>query len=92
MPEISNYMESCVLDKIDDLIMKTNCCSCDLCRYDVLAIALNNLPPKYVVTNMGHLYTKLNMLQRQFDVDIIAAITRAIEIVTESPRHNEAER
>jgi len=56
---------------------------------DIRAIALNSLPPKYVVTRKGELYTKLSSLQQQFDVDIISAITKAAVIVGRNPRHGE---
>ena len=58
-----------------------------LFRSDIKAIALNALPQKYVVTRKGELYAKVNTLQNQFEVDIIAAITRASVIVGRNPRH-----
>ncbi len=91
MPEIMNYMEICVSDMIMSILKEIHCCTCEKCVYDIKAITLNSLPPKYVVTKKGHLYTKLSALQQQFDVDIIAAITKAAVIVSRSPRHEERE-
>jgi competence protein ComFB len=54
-----------------------------------MAIALNTLPPKYVVTPKGHLYSKIETLQRQNDVDLIAAITKGAMIVSRMPRHDD---
>ena len=84
---IKNYMEDCVEDMLDMTLHDLNCCNCEKCRYDITAIALNSLPPKYVVTQKGQLYAKLTALQHQFDVDIIAAITKAAVIVNRNPRH-----
>ena len=88
MPEMKNYMEVCVDDMLMPVLKGINSCTCETCRFDIRAIALNSLPPKYVVTRKGHLYTKVYALQQQFDVDIIAAITKAAVIVGRSPRHN----
>ena len=85
---IKNYMEDCVNDMLDSVLKEIHSCDCEKCKYDITAIALNSLPTKYVVTRRGTLYTKLEGLQQQFDVDIIAAITKAAVIVNRNPRHN----
>ena len=87
MPVMKNYMETCVQDSLKPVLESINACTCDICKYDITAIALNTLPPKYVVTRKGQIYTKLTVLHNQFDVDIITAITRAAGIVAASPRH-----
>lgn len=87
MVQIKNYMEDCVYEQLDKVIKTTGGCNCDMCRNDVAAIALNMLPPKYIVTEMGQLYSKLSILQQQFDIDVIAAITRACEVVKKKPHH-----
>ena len=87
--KMRNYMEDCVLDMLDPVLERMKVCRCEACRYDIAAIALNSLPPKYVVTKMGQLYAKMITLQQQFDVDIIAALTKASVIVSRSPRHEE---
>ncbi len=88
---LKNYMEECVTDMIDSILKDIKCCTCDKCKLDITAIALNALPPKYVVTRKGQIYTKLLAVQRQFEVDIIASITKAAVIVGRNPRHSENE-
>ncbi|MDR3238997.1 MAG: late competence development ComFB family protein [Clostridiales bacterium] len=88
---IKNYMEDVVADMLDSVLKSIHACTCEKCQYDITAIALNSLPPKYVVTRRGQLYTKLAVLQQQFDVDIIAAITKAAVIVGRNPRHHAEE-
>lgn len=85
--EVTNHMEICVDSVLSGLLKKTNACSCQKCANDVKAFALNNLPPKYIVTSKGLLYTKLSELQQQFEVDIMTAITKGVEIVSKNPRH-----
>ena len=87
--KMKNYMEDCVTDMMQGVLSDLIDCHCERCRMDILAHVLNKLPPKYVVTRKGHLYTKLSALQTQFDVDIIAAITQAAAIVAKRPRHEE---
>ena len=85
---LKNYMEDCVIDLVDGIMKGMDVCTCEKCKMDVAAIALNALPAKYVVTRKGQLYTKLFVLQQQFNVDIISAITKATVIVSERPRHD----
>ena len=89
--DIKNYMEDCVDDMLEYMLKNvayaTKICTCEQCKLDIKAIALNSLPQKYVVTRKGELYAKMSSLQNQFEVDIIAAVTKASEIVGRNPRH-----
>lgn len=84
---LKNYMEEVVEETLSDVIDDLGICTCKQCRLDVMALALNNLPPKYVVTEKGEIYSKLNMLQQQFEVDAIAAIATAADTIKKNPRH-----
>lgn len=70
-----------VLKDIDDI------CKCDQCKLDIAAIALNNLKPKYVVTEKSYVFSKTDSLKPQFNTDIVTEITKAIEKVKKNPRH-----
>lgn len=87
MIQIRNYIEDVVFDALDTIIKDLDVCQCESCKHDIAAITLNSLPPKYVVTRKGELYTKINTLHQQFDVDTISAITKASTIVKKYPRH-----
>jgi len=84
---IKNYMEEVIYGSMDDILKDLNVCTCEKCKMDIAAIALNQLPAKYIVTEKGELYSKINTLRQQFEVDIISAITRAVVLVKRSPRH-----
>jgi len=84
---IKNYMEEVVYELFDDILKDLNICTCDKCKMDIVAIALNQLPAKYIVTEKGELYSRINTLRQQFEVDVISAITRAAVLVKRSPRH-----
>ncbi len=87
MPVLHNLMESTVKELINDLMAKENMCTCEQCRLDVAALALNNLPPRYVVSPKGASYARADLLELQKYVDVIGAITKAIRLVKEHPRH-----
>ncbi len=57
------------------------------CRLDVIAIALNDVRPKYVVTTKGYAYARMGELQAQFKADTIVAVTKALKIVEAHPLH-----
>jgi len=80
-------MEEAVQDMILDVLEGLDCCKCEKCILDIKAIALNNLPPKYVVTEKGLIFKKVDALIQQFEVDIISAIAKATVIVRKYPRH-----
>ncbi len=88
MPQIKNYMEEIVFNQMKEILSDINVCTCDKCLLDIAAIALNDLPPKYIVTEKGELYSKIDTLRQQFEVDVIAAITKAAVLVKRNPRHN----
>lgn len=88
MPQIKNYMEEIVYNLMKEVLSDIKVCACEKCLMDIAAIALNDLPPKYIVTERGELYSKINALRQQFEVDVISAITKAAVIVKRNPRHD----
>lgn len=87
MYRLKNYMEDVVAHKTDEIMKLMNTCKCEKCRLDVIAISLNNLPSKYVVSDKGELYSKVNELQQQFEIDIETQIIKAVILVNKSPKH-----
>ncbi|HEX2926380.1 MAG TPA: late competence development ComFB family protein [Ruminiclostridium sp.] len=87
MVTLKNYMEEVVFNLIDSVINDIDMCKCDLCVKDIAALALNSLPPRYIASEKGELYSKINSLRNQFEVDVISAITKAAVLVKDSPRH-----
>jgi competence protein ComFB len=86
--ELKNYMEILMWYKIDELIEDTpEVCHCEKCRFDIAALAMNFLPPRYIVTDKGRIFTNVKTLEQQFTIDIITALTHAITIVKSHPQH-----
>ncbi len=82
-----NVMEQIVDEKLSQMLEGETCCKCARCLEDMKALALNRLPAKYVSTNSGELFTKLNATVRQSSVDINVAVTEAIDLVAKHPSH-----
>ena len=78
-----NVAELAVKERIEKAMDKFKCCQCDHCVKDVLALAVNNLPPKYIVRN--ELDQALEI--RRYDADVISALVNAVIKVKQNPRH-----
>ena len=89
---LKNYMEELELTYMEEILNDIDMCKCDICKLDIAAKALNDLPPLYFVSNKGEVYSKIKKLKVQFEVDVITAITRAAELVNKNPRHEIRER
>lgn len=89
MYSLKNCMEEFVSKKTDEVLNIMKICKCEKCRLDIIALALNDLPSKYVVTEIGGLYAKSRELELQFDVDVETAIVKAAMIVNKNPRHDD---
>jgi len=83
-----NYMEEAVVEELASLLesLKDNC-KCERCRQDMVAYALNKLPPKYVTTHLGIVYTQLNQMKAQARTDIEVELLAAAKVVKAHPRH-----
>lgn len=87
--QVKNYMEDLVFQSLTEVLdSHRNICTCEKCRYDIAALALNFLPPRYVVTAQGETFTRIKSLEQQFNIDIVTAISHAVLIVASKPHHD----
>lgn len=84
-----NVMEDLVEEVYAECAPTAHCCMCERCHSDVVAYALNQLPPQYAVTDAGKTLTKANNLRLQHMADIQAALARGFLVISKSPRHDE---
>ena len=89
MKFLRNYTEEAVKRYLDKWYKDADVCQCEGCRLDVMAIMMNNLKPKYVVTDTGELYAQLDDFDLQNRVDFMSELTSAVKIVNSRPRHYE---
>jgi len=89
MMEVTNFMERLVDRELKQLLAEfPELCSCDECLADIKALALNHLEPHYVATEKGELFTKLDSIKVQSEVDVMKALVDAIDIVKQKPHHH----
>lgn len=89
---IHNYTEEAVNRMLPGILKEylkshSNICTCDLCIENITAFSLNQLPPHYVSSNEGAIFTEVGFDQIGGKAQVIAVITRAIKLITEKPRH-----
>lgn len=80
-----NVTEKLVLDKLDITLKKMNCCRCDRCKEDIVALALNNLKPMYIVASKDEINNKINELDK--GLEVTTAVLKAVLAVRKTPRH-----
>lgn len=84
---VINVVEIIAKENVADLMDRMEMCTCSKCICDVLAIALNSLPTKYVTSDAGKQYIQLETYKKQFETDVEIALMRACLTVKESPNH-----
>ena len=87
MKQLRNYTEEAVRLYVERWFKEADCCQCDDCRLDVMAIMLNQLPPKYVVTDKGALFAQMDDFEPQNRIDLITLMTKAADQVRNRPQH-----
>ena len=87
MKILRNFTEESVKVYLDRWLPESDVCQCDDCRLDVMAIMLNTLPPKYVVTDTGALYAQLVDFNPQNRIDYMTVMSQAVKTVNNGPRH-----
>ncbi len=82
-----NVTEQIVEKRMQEILPTIDCCKCEKCCLDMMAIALNYLKPQYVNTEKGQLIKLAENTSIQKTVDIDIACVKAIDIVSRSPQH-----
>ena len=83
----ANIMEILVERKAETYMELFGLCCCDRCKMDVQALALTELPAKYVVMEKNELPLRLSLYEGRMNTAITAQILRACKVVLAEPRH-----
>ncbi|MHB8916439.1 MAG: late competence development ComFB family protein [Desulfocucumaceae bacterium] len=79
-----NVTETTLFEQLKKIIDKRDICKCERCRLDIAAIALNKLPPNYVVTTEGEV---VRAISPQLKIDVQRELENAISLVAKRPHH-----
>lgn len=82
-----NVMQVLVEEKAPKYVRMFGLCDCKRCLEDVKALALNHLPPKYVVMAENEMIPKLTFYEGKYNSDITAQLLKACSKVAERPHH-----
>lgn len=85
--KLINIMEDKVLSTTAKAAPELKCCTCPKCRLDIAAYVLNRIPPKYVDTEKGALFTRANHMSSEFDMKILLEVTSAAASIGIIPKH-----
>lgn len=86
--KLRNLMEDQVETALTELIVRSpDVCACDRCRVDMMAFALNNLPPRYVVDESGTMGGYLEATAASLRADVEYCVSWAIQMISARPRH-----
>lgn len=82
-----NVNEELVRVRLPELLEEYDCCKCEKCVDDMLAIVLNNLKPQYVNSEKGMLIRRISSTLPQTTADMDIEIIKSIEKVSSHPMH-----
>lgn len=89
MDGLKNMMEEAVEYQLNKILpTMPTVCSCDKCRLDMAAFALNRLSPQYVRTDTGALFQKLNNSSQQAEIEVLTTVMSAVNIISQHPKHD----
>ncbi|WP_336822019.1 late competence development ComFB family protein [Sporosarcina sp. USHLN248] len=85
---VHNVMEDVVREALNQNRASLHLtCDCHRCIDDIMAIALNQLPPQYIANEMHSPYVRAShQADRQGATNILSTVAKAAHIVSESPR------
>lgn len=86
-----NVTQALVEDKADKYIKMFGLCGCNRCRIDVIALALSNLPAKYVVARPHELIPRLSMYEQKYNAAVVTQVMSACRKVLDRPHHERSQ-
>ena len=85
--EIVNVMQILVSENVDRYVDMFQVCRCSRCMADVQALALTNLPAKYVVMDRGKFSSMLGFYRHSYSSAVMIELTKACNVVKQNPHH-----
>ena len=83
----TNIFETIVKECVLEYMQRFEVCTCERCIADVTALALTNLPSKYIVTDYENVAALIHFLEHKHEVLLMTALTKACLTVHTEPRH-----
>lgn len=84
---VRNFMEDIVSERLVRTIEMLHACDCERCQKDMMALALNDLQPLYMVVEPEAVRETLQAVRADHEVKVTAALIKAIQAIKGSPNH-----
>ncbi|MDA8443397.1 MAG: late competence development ComFB family protein [Peptococcaceae bacterium] len=86
---IINYTEKEVREAFQRYVKEhgPQCCDCLQCEEDILALTLNQLPPRYVTSHKGEVITDFQFSEPPDNTKVLTALVKSIDVVCRTPSH-----
>ncbi len=85
--EFLSVMEYIIEQEIHEYMINFSVCGCSRCTADVMALALTNLPAKFVVAGKDSVSPILNFYSKKYATEVTVALTNACVQVADHPHH-----
>ncbi|MFV0313636.1 MAG: late competence development ComFB family protein, partial [Anaerotignum sp.] len=82
-----NVYEFLVRERLEEFQTMFDVCTCPRCCADVTAVALTNLPAKYIVTEDNKSLPLLSFYRAKFSTAVTAQLSNACIVVKDKPFH-----
>ena len=83
-----NLVKEIAIDLLPSVLAKLDIEDTEENQEDILALALNKLPTKYVTTSGGKMYAQMiENYKVQYETDVLSSLTRAAMTVKCKPRN-----
>jgi competence protein ComFB len=88
MYELRNFSEIIVKKMLEEYLAHNDIpCKCERCLADIMACALNRLPPRYYVSLKGEVLTHFEAQTVPDKTRVLAEVVVASQIVAAAPSH-----
>lgn len=82
-----NVYERLVLERLEEFQTMFEVCTCPRCTADVIAVALTNLPAKYIVVDNPKIIPLLSFYREKLKTPVATQLSSACVTVKEKPLH-----
>lgn len=82
-----NVYESLVVERLEEFQRMFDVCTCPRCSADIIALALTNLPARYIVSDNKKTIPLLSFYREKFKTSIAAQLSNACIVVKQKPNH-----
>ena len=80
---LQNYTETMVREVLGEYKSKEKICECERCKEDIVAAVLNQMPPKYFLSDASEGEKISYVLNKKLRFEALIQITEAVKTVCE---------